>query len=36
MKKCAKCEVDISERGGKFKYCKECSELSKRNLIKNI
>jgi hypothetical protein len=34
MKNCIKCDIDISNRGAKFKYCKDCSEISKKESYK--
>ena len=30
MKNCIRCNIDITERGSRFKYCIECSEISKK------
>jgi hypothetical protein len=30
MKKCVKCDIDITNRGPRFKYCQECSDISKK------
>jgi hypothetical protein len=36
MKKCIKCDIDITDRGPRFKYCLDCAKLAKKESMNRV